>query len=198
LEPALLSRPSITCLPLVLALAIAGCDRGKPANEQANAAANAMVSDAPPAPGEGKPDRSHKGLALPAMPFAAPGGGPATFGAFRGSPVLVNLWATWCAPCVKELPSLDALATRSAGKLAVVAISQDSNGDTAVGPFWKAHGLTALTPYTDSKMHLALALQADSLPTTILFDSQGKEVWRIMGGKDWTGPEAATLLAEAK
>jgi thiol-disulfide isomerase/thioredoxin len=192
----------ITCLPLVLALGIAGCDKAKPAPEQANAAANAAtnvaVSEPPPAPGEGKADRSHKGLALPAMPFAAPGGGPATFGAFRGSPLLVNLWATWCGPCVKELPSLNALATREAGHLAVVAVSQDSGGDAAVGPFWKAHGLTALTPYTDTKMHLALALQADSLPTTILFDAKGKEVWRIMGGTDWTGPAAAKLLAEAK
>jgi thiol-disulfide isomerase/thioredoxin len=193
----MLSRSLITCLPLVLGLAVAGCDRGKPAPEQASAV-NEATPTPPPAPGEGKPDRSHKGLALPAMPFAAPGGGPATFGAFRGSPVLVNLWATWCGPCVKELPSLDALATRDAGKLAVVAISQDSGGDVQVGPFWKAHGLSALTPYTDAKMRLALALEADSLPTTILFDSQGKEVWRIMGGKDWTGPEAAALLAEAK
>lgn len=194
------SRSSITCLPLLLALGLAGCDKPKPAPEQANAAAaaSAPAAQAPPAPGEGKPDRSHRGLALPAMPFAAPGGGPATFGAFRGSPLLVNLWATWCGPCVKELPSLEALATRDAGKLAVVAVSQDSGGDAAVGPFWKAHGLTALTAYTDSKMRLSLALQADSLPTTILFDAHGKEVWRIMGGKDWTGADAARLLAEAE
>ncbi len=181
-------------------LGIAGCDKAKPAPEQANVAAATTVAapEAPPAPGEGRPDRSHKGLALPAMPFAAPGGGPATFGAFRGSPLLVNLWATWCGPCVKELPSLDALATREAGRLAVVAVSEDSGGDAQVGPFWKSHGLTALTPYTDSKTHLSVALQVDSLPTTILFDSKGKEVWRVSGGKDWTGPEAAALLAEAK
>jgi thiol-disulfide isomerase/thioredoxin len=192
------SSTLITCLPLILALGIVGCDKAKPANEQANAATNVATPTPPPAPGEGKADRSHKGLALPAMPFMAPGGGPATFGAFRGSPLLVNLWATWCGPCVKELPSLDALATRDAGKLAVVAVSQDSGGDAQVGPFWKAHGLTALTPYTDPKMGLSLALQVDSLPTTILFDAKGKEVWRISGGKDWTGPEAAGLLAEAK
>ena len=143
-------------------------------------------------------DRSHKGQVLPAMPFAAPGGAPATFGAFRGHPLLVNLWATWCAPCVKELPSLDALAAREKGKLAVVAISEDDGGDAQVGPFFKAHDITNLVGYTDAKMKMTGPLGVAGLPTTMLFDGRGKEVWRTTGGRDWTSAETAALLAEAR
>jgi len=198
-----LSAPSlIACLPLAAMLSLGACDKAKPSNEQG--AGNATVATvAPPAatpasPEGGKVDRSHKGDAMPAMPFAAPGGAPATLGSFRGHPVLVNLWATWCAPCVKELPTLDALAARETGRMAVVAISMDMGGDAQVGPFWKSHGLTALTAYTDAKNALLTATGAAELPTTILYDSKGKEVWRASGGMDWTGPDAAKLLAEAK
>ena len=92
---------------------------------------------------------------------------------------------------------LDALAARERSKFAVVAISQDAGGDAQVGPFWKSHGLKTLTPYTDAKMALMGALKIDVLPTTILYDAKGKEVWRMTGGKDWTSAEAAKLIGEA-
>ncbi len=191
-------RSLIACLPLVIAFTVAGCDKAKPDGGQADLAAPAPAAPAPaaPSPDGGETSRAHKGLALPAMPFDAPGGGPATFGKWRGKPVLVNLWATWCAPCVKELPTLDALAAN--GGVPVVAISEDNGGDAQVQPFWKAKGLHALTPYTDRHMRLMTALQIDTLPTTILFDAHGREVWRVTGGMDWTGVEAAKLLAEGK
>jgi thiol-disulfide isomerase/thioredoxin len=197
-------RPSlIACLPLLAALSLGACDKAKPSNEQgAGNMATAEVSPPaptnPPLPVGSKLDRSHKGDAMPAMPFAAPGGAPATLGSFRGHPVLVNFWATWCAPCVKELPTLDALAARETGKMAVVAIGMDMGGDAQVQPFWKSHGLTALTAYTDAKNGLLTATGAAELPTTILYDSKGKEVWRASGGMDWTGPDAAKLLAETQ
>lgn len=187
-------RSAIVCLPVAAALAVAACDKAKAPAEQANAAENTAATAG--GADESSVDRSHKGLALPALPFEAPGGGPATFGPWRGKPVLVNLWATWCGPCVKELPTLDALA---AGKrIPVVAVSEDTGGDTQVAPFWKARSFRALTPYTDAKMRLMTALQVDVLPTTILFDAKGREVLRVVGGKDWTGAEATKLLAEAK
>ena len=189
----------ITCLPLVAALAIAGCDKPKPANEQASAGNNGAAPAAfPTAPAADGVDRSHKGQAMPAMPFASPGGAPATLASFRGHPALVNLWATWCAPCVKELPALDALAANSTGKMAVVAISEDMNGDADVQPFWKSHGIKALTAYTDKSNKLMTAVGAAELPVTILYDSKGKEVWRVAGGKAWDGAEMAKLIAEAK
>jgi len=198
------SAPSlIACLPLVAILSVAGCDKAKPANGQgadnATVAASPATPQAAPAAPEGsKVDRSHKGDAMPAMPFASPGGAAATLGSFRGHPVLVNLWATWCAPCVKELPTLDALAARETGRMAVVAVSEDMGGDAQVGPFWKSHGLTALTAYTDAKNRLLTATGAAELPTTILYDAKGKEIWRASGGMDWAGADAAKLLAEAK
>lgn len=191
-------RSLIACLPLIVALGIAGCDKPKAANEQASAGNNAATPAFPTAPAAGGVDRSHKGDAMPAMPFAQPGGAPATLTAFRGHPVLVNLWATWCAPCVKELPALDALAASSTGKMAVIAVSQDMNGDSDVQPFWKSHNIKALTAYTDKANKLMTAMGAAELPVTVLYDSKGKEVWRVAGGKDWNGPEMAKLLAEAK
>jgi thiol-disulfide isomerase/thioredoxin len=192
-------RSVIVFLPLVALLAIAGCDKPKPAPGQASAG---NVAAMPASPGAGVDntavlDRSHKGEAMPAMPFAAPGGAPATLGSFRGRPVLVNLWATWCGPCVEELPTLNELATRDKSKLAVVAINQDGGGDAQVKPFWTTHGWTALTPYTDAKNALMAKLKVDVLPTTILFNAKGKEIWRVVGGKDWTSPAAAKLLEEA-
>jgi thiol-disulfide isomerase/thioredoxin len=187
-------RPVIVCLPLIVALGIAGCDKAKPSNEQASDAN--MSAPKVEAPSANRVDESQKGQAMPAMPFSAPGGGAATLGAFRGKPVLLNLWATWCAPCIKELPSLDALAQQ--GKVRVVAVSEDMGGDAQVQPFWKAHGLKTLVAYTDAKNRLMSAVGAGELPTTILYDSAGKEVWRASGGFDWTGPEAAALIGKAK
>ena len=197
-------RSLIGLLPLVLVFGIAGCDKAKPGNEQASGGNNmAQAAAFPTAPaGDGvdrsRVDRSHRGEAMPAMPFAQPGGAPATLTSFRGHPVLVNLWATWCAPCVKELPALDALAANSTGRMAVVAVSQDMNGDADVQPFWKSHGIKALTAYTDKANKLMNAMGAAELPVTVLYDSKGKEVWRVAGGKAWDGPEMAKLLAEAK
>ncbi|WP_454885797.1 TlpA family protein disulfide reductase [Sphingomonas oryzagri] len=191
-------RSLIACLPLIVALGIAGCDKPKAANEQASAGNNAAPPAFPTAQQADEVDRSHKGEAMPAMPFAQPGGAPATLTRFRGHPVLVNLWATWCAPCVKELPALDQLAANSTGRMAVIAVSQDMNGDADVQPFWASHGIKALTAYTDKANKLMTAMGAAELPVTVLYDSKGKEVWRVAGGKDWNGPEMAKLLAEAK
>jgi thiol-disulfide isomerase/thioredoxin len=203
LELSLRSLPKsslIALLPLVIALGIAGCDKPKPANEQASDANNsaAAAPAIPTAAPAGGVDRSHKGEAMPAMPFAQPGGAPATLTSFRGHPALVNLWATWCAPCVKELPALDQLAADSTGKFAVIAVSEDMNGDADVQPFWKSHGIKALTAYTDKSNKLMNAIGAAELPVTVLYDSKGKEVWRVAGGKDWAGPDMAKLIAEAK
>jgi thiol-disulfide isomerase/thioredoxin len=192
-------RSLIVFLPLVIALGIAGCDKPKAGNEQASAGNN--VAQPPASPTVQKSDgvdRTHKGEAMPAMPFAQPGGAPATLSSFRGHPVLVNLWATWCAPCVKELPALDQLAANSTGRMAVVAISEDMNGDADVQPFWQSHGIKALTAYTDKANKLMTAVGAAELPVTILYDSKGKEVWRVAGGKEWAGPDMAKLIAEAQ
>ena len=182
---------------LLLALAIGGCDRQTAAPEQATPSPAAAA----PAPKEGEKvvvdtigtlDRSHKGEAPPPTSFNTPEGTPTTIAAFKGKPVLVNLWATWCGPCVKEMPTLDQVAAR----MAVVSVSQDLDA-AKVPAFFAAAGLKNLKAYHDPKVELSIVYQA-SLPTSILYDSSGHEVWRMTGGMDWTTPTAADLLAEAK
>ncbi|WP_294046022.1 TlpA disulfide reductase family protein [Sphingomonas sp.] len=209
---------SLTLALLPTLVLIAGCDRQSTVNEQANASerlsatadnagapvdadVNAVSPDeataAPTTPeAAGKIDRSHQGAAAPTAAFEMPGGGALTLGAFAQRPFLLNVWATWCGPCKIEMPSLDAIA--GGGNLAVVAVSQDLDGAKAVQPFFAQMHLKALKPYTDPKNALGQALGNPSLPTTILYDAKGREVWRKTGGMDWATPEAKALLAEAK
>ena len=180
-------------LLLLLGLVAAGCDRQKAESQQGGEAAVAGV------PTKGV-DRSHKGKAAPAVIFRDVEGGETDLTEFRGVPLLVNLWATWCAPCVKELPTLDRLAAahNEEGTLEVVAISQDMAPQGSVTAFLDRLKVARLGPYQDPKMALSGALGVDVLPTTILYDADGREVWRYVGDLDWTGAEAARLLAEAR
>jgi thiol-disulfide isomerase/thioredoxin len=157
--------------------------------------ANQSSAAGPEVPTKGV-DRTHKGSAAPQASFNTPDSKPTSLKAFEGKPTLVNLWASWCAPCVKELPTLDKLAKAEGGRLNVVAISQDDAPHTSVEAFLKTHGV-GLTSYQDPKMALSGALDAEVLPTSVLFDANGKEVWRYVGDQDWTSPEAAKLLGEA-
>jgi thiol-disulfide isomerase/thioredoxin len=145
-------------------------------------------------------DRSHKGSPVPDAVFNDPDGREISLADFKGVPVLVNLWASWCAPCVKELPTLDKLAAthRDDGKLGVVAVSQDSGPQPSVETFLAKLKVEDLGAYHDPKMSLSGALGPDTvLPTSILYDAQGREVWRYVGDLDWTSPEAVKLLSEA-
>ena len=109
--------------------------------------------------------------------------------------LLLNMWATWCAPCVAEMPTLNAVAKSMAGKVQVIAVSQDMQGAEKATPFFAARKFSKLKPYLDPKLGLSLAYQAN-LPTTILCDSASKEVWRMTGGYEWNRPAAAILIAE--
>lgn len=124
------------------------------------------------------------------------GGDAVTLKDFAGKPLLVNLWATWCAPCVAEMPTLEALAKASEGKRSVIAVAQDIQGAKIVTPWVEKAGLEALRPYTDADNDLLDVYNAP-LPTTVYYDSEGRELWRVMGALDWMGAEAAALLAEA-
>ena len=205
-------RPEIALLLLGMALAAGGCDRTSTPPEQANATAAATdqtvpegdgtvpdVEDTPATPAQstaGALDRSHKGEAAPTDTFLDPHGKPVTLADFRGKPVLLNLWATWCAPCVKEMPTLDTLAGKLDGKVQVLAVSQDLEGAAKVVPWFETRTFARLKPYLDSDAGLSTTLGIN-LPTTILYDAQGKELWRTSGEMDWTGAKAAALVAEA-
>jgi thiol-disulfide isomerase/thioredoxin len=171
-------------------LALAGCQKTKqPANNEIAPA----TAEAGPQKGV---DRSHKGQPAPDVTFSSPDGEETSLAEVSGKPTLVNLWATWCAPCVKELPTLNRLAKARGSSLQVVAISQDSGPHPSVVSFLKGKA-PDLEPYQDSKMALSGKLNAEVLPTSILYDAQGKEVWRYIGDLDWTSAEAARLLSEA-
>jgi thiol-disulfide isomerase/thioredoxin len=201
---------SIVLLLAATAL-IGGCDRPSAPKGQANESAALPTLDEAanmaPAPSAsaasdtgvdviGKLVRDHKGEAAPAAGFTGPDGKPLTIASFAGKPVLLNLWATWCGPCKAEMPTLDTIAGE--GKVQVVTVSQDLDGRAAVDPYLAKAGLKSVKAYTDKELHLSQAFGNPSLPTTVLYDSSGKEVWRMIGGMDWTSPTAKDLLAEAK
>lgn len=174
---------------------LAGCDRQSEPAPQANAT-NAAAADAPKGPEPtGTLDISHRGKAAPAETFLDPAGKPVTLAAFKGKPVLVNLWATWCAPCVREMPTLEKVAARAGDKLKVLTVSQDRDG-VDLAPTFARGGFKLLEQYRDTEQKLGFAYETGVLPTTVLYDAEGKEVWRVVGAMDWDGPRANTLLAD--
>jgi thiol-disulfide isomerase/thioredoxin len=134
----------------------------------------------------------------PDVGFTELGGNPAHLADFRGRVVLVNLWATWCAPCVKEMPSLvklqQAIGTRD---FVVLALSSDRGGARVVEPFIEENGLKTLAVFLDPKAAATRALGAKGLPTSILLDRQGRELGRMLGGADWDSSDATALVRSA-
>ena len=178
-------------LLLLATLAIAGCDTQKAENQQ-GAADEATLGSGPK---EGV-DRGQAGNPLPDTELADPDNDPGQLAQLEGQPLLVNLWATWCVPCVKELPTLEGLAKRP-GAPTVIAVSQDMAPRASVDAWLVKKKLDGLEVWHDPKMAVSAGLGVEVLPTTILYSADGKEVWRYTGDLDWTGAEAAKLLAEA-
>jgi thiol-disulfide isomerase/thioredoxin len=138
------------------------------------------------------------GQAAPAVTFAGADGRDVTPSDFEGRPLLLNIWATWCAPCKAEMPTLDALAALEKGQVSVIAVSQDLQGSKPVLAFFNDIGIRNLEPYTDSENALSASFDHQlALPTTILYDSEGREVWRVIGGVEWDDAAMAELLREA-
>jgi thiol-disulfide isomerase/thioredoxin len=176
-------------------LALAACH--KPAANQQTEANNTQAAEAGPVKGV---DRSHKGQPFPKVKFLQDdedGAGQMGGDSLLGEPTLVNFWASWCAPCIKELPTLKMLNASHKFPGPVIPLNQDSGTQDSVRAFMAKHGVEDLGNYQDPKTAVSAALGVEVLPTTILFDAQGKEVWRYVGDMDWTSPEAAKLLAEA-
>ena len=174
---------------------LAGCDRqsGDQAQPQAT---QAQGAEAKPA-AAGAIDRSHHGSVLPAFTLKDPAGQELQLASLKGKPLLINLWATWCAPCVAELPQLDKIASDNAN-LKVLTVNQDMDKLDKVAPFLKVHSATRLEPWLNPDNSLTFQFGADTLPVTILYNAQGREVWRTVGGRDWTSADTAALLAEAQ
>lgn len=139
--------------------------------------------------------RAHAPTALPALPFGDADGRPVGLDRYRGHGLVVNLWATWCVPCVTEMPALDALSrTLEPSGIRVLTVSLDRGGAGAVRPFFAAHGIRSLPVLLDPHSRALAALGLDGIPVTLLVDRDGREVGRLQGPVDWATPEAAVLV----
>ena len=143
----------------------------------------AVMEDAPPMPMEPLQDAS---------------GAETNLGAYRGEVVVLNLWATWCAPCMEEMPTLGALQRNFAGRLRVIPVSVDSVADSAKAQAELARLSEASLPFLiDSSRAILFSARAVGMPTTIIYAADGSELARLSGGADWSSPEAAALMEAA-
>jgi thiol-disulfide isomerase/thioredoxin len=132
---------------------------------------------------------------LPEITFVDGAGATRRLADFRGAVVLLNLWATWCAPCRQEMPTLESLqATLGGSDFAVVALSIDRGGLPVAREFYEQLGLRALPLYVDPTAQAARALGAFGLPLTLLIDRAGNEIGRLIGPAEWDSPEMLAFL----
>lgn len=131
----------------------------------------------------------------PAITFVDGGGASHALAEFAGRGMVVNLWATWCVPCVAELPSLARLAAALAPEdIAVLPLSSDRGGAAAVERFYRTHEMSGLPVLLDPDGDAARAWGARGIPTTIVIDRKGRERARLEGSADWASPQAADLV----
>jgi len=122
-------------------------------------------------------------------------GNDVRFSDFKGKVILVNLWATWCAPCIKEMPDLNALQKSLGGEtFQVVLLSENQDGIESSLEFLKENKITDLTTYIDSKRKVARTLKTNALPTSILINAEGNEVGRLIGPAEWNSGDAKALI----
>jgi len=135
---------------------------------------------------------------LPELAFNDADDKPLTLADYKGKIVLLNFWATWCAPCVKEMPSLDRLqAELGKDKFVVLPLSLDGPSRPKVAPFYQDKKLSNLGVYFDKGRKAMQALDISILPTSILIDGEGRELGRLEGEADWEKPEALALVKAA-
>jgi thiol-disulfide isomerase/thioredoxin len=120
---------------------------------------------------------------------------PQTLADFKGKVVLLNIWATWCVPCRKEMPALDRLqATLGGSSFEVIPVSIDRGGIETVRKFYTEIGVHNVRIYIDSSGKVLPALAVVGLPTTLLIDRAGREIGRIVGPAEWDAPEMVGFL----
>lgn len=120
--------------------------------------------------------------------------GAHTLAEYRGKWVVLNFWATWCAPCREEMPALDRLQAAMPG-LVVLPVASGRNDVAAITRFFDEAGVTGLTVLRDPKSELARGMGVLGLPVTVILNPEGREVGRMIGGAHWDGPEAVALIS---
>ncbi|MBB4631736.1 redoxin family protein [Sphingosinicella soli] len=183
---------------ILVLMPLSACGKAKEADKADAPAPQESAAPAAKKAETGAVDTAQAGTPAPTQAFAREDGSKVTLADFRGKPVLVNLWATWCAPCVAEMPALDRLAKAKAGEMAVIGISQDLQGWDKVKPFLAKTNLQHMTILLDEEGALATTLGAPGLPFTVLYDAAGKEVWRVNGPREWDQPGGLPAIPAAE
>lgn len=138
---------------------------------------------------------SNEPMTLPDEVFFGPDGKEARFSDFKGKPLLVNLWATWCAPCVVELPSLQKLKDQYGDKMQVIAVSVDAGKDEkAISSFLEKRGIGDFAAYSDKDSALSRKVNIRGLPTSFLVGRDGLILYRFEGDADWTSQESKAFF----
>lgn len=132
---------------------------------------------------------------LPELTFQDDRGRPIRLSGFRGKVLVLNVWATWCAPCREEMPTLDRLQAKLGGAdFEVVALSVDHTGPEVVRNFFRQIGIRNLRLYIDTTPETMDKLNVPGLPVTLLIDRNGRELGRLIGSTEWDSPEMLRLL----
>ncbi len=189
-----MSRRKRTVIGLVVLAVVALGASAMAARHYFLAAPLRQEAAAPPASPFGQFTAIDPPRPAPALSFAARDGAPHALADFRGRWVLVNLWATWCAPCVREMPALDRLQAKLGERLTVLALSEDRRGAEVVDPFLETLHLGALVPYLDPKAAATAALGARGLPTSYLIDGEGRILAQLEGEAKWDSPAMLATL----
>jgi thiol-disulfide isomerase/thioredoxin len=175
-----------------------------PASQSKTAAPSAAAPQALPQGGGANPLSTGRMAAfvfrpepsdLPAIKFQDAEGKERTLADWRGKVVLLNLWATWCLPCRKEMPALDRLQKElGSDKFEVVALSVDRKGAEASRKFLEEAKVERLALYVDPTTRANTELRALGLPVTLLIDRQGREIGRLLGPAEWDSEDAKRLI----
>jgi thiol-disulfide isomerase/thioredoxin len=138
--------------------------------------------------------RLPSGATLPAIQFFTPDDQKLTLAHYRGKGVVLNLWATWCGPCVAELPTLDRVAgVLAADDIVVLPVSSDAGGAAAVRSFYDSHGIEHLPILLDPGGAILQSWHVPGIPLTVIFDRRGHPRAKLLGATDWSTPEAIAV-----
>ena len=141
---------------------------------------NLVVSDGPIEP--------------PPIAFTDEAGEELTLADYKGTPVAVHFWATWCFPCRAEMPTMDALQRELGDDLIILPLSLDRDGAPLVRNYYDDHDLVTLPVMIDEKMAAGRALRVHGIPATVFINAEGAEVARVLGDRDWSDPDVIELV----
>jgi thiol-disulfide isomerase/thioredoxin len=183
---------AVSAVPVLLVLSLAGLAAGFLWSGSGSNDPRVAVAASDTSVGEFTPVSPPR--PAPALSFTSRDGAPRHLADFRGKVLLVNLWATWCGPCVREMPSLERLQAALGDRLTVLAISEDRGGGHVVEPFIAQHALKHLAIYLDEDSAAQSAFHLRGLPTTFLIDAKGGIRAMLEGGAEWDSPKIRALV----